>query len=116
RACSFPTLPLHDLLRSGTISHFAASVYSVNMTVIGLAFIAMWTYLVRVPTLLDPAVGADGARRARRSAAIGPVLYALSIPVAFVSAVACLIVYAALALYFAIVFPVVGGREVTDTA
>jgi len=91
-------------------------VYSVNMTAIGLAFIAMWTYLARVPALLDPGVGAGGARRARRSAAIGPMLYAISIPLAFVSALACLIVYAALALYFAIVFTISGGDEkVTDT-
>jgi uncharacterized membrane protein len=111
----FPTVLLADYLRSGTNSHIAAAVYSVNMTVIGLAFIAMWTHLMRVPALLDPEVGAEGARRARQSAAIGPALYALSIPLAFLSAVACLIVYAALALYFAIVFTVGGGREITTT-
>lgn len=113
----FPTVLLADYLRSGTNSHVAAAVYSLNMTAIGLAFIAIWTYLARVPALLESGVGPDGARRARRSASIGPVLYALSIPLAFVSAVACLIVYAALALYFAIVFTVGGrrGDEVTDT-
>ena len=112
----FPTVLLADYLRSGANSHIAAAVYSVNMTAIGLAFIAMWTYLARVPALLDPGVGAGGARLARRSAAIGPMLYAISIPLAFVSALACLIVYAALALYFAIVFTISGGDEkVTDT-
>jgi hypothetical protein len=80
------------------------------MTLIGLAFIAVWTYLIRVPRLLTPEVGADGARQARRDAAVGPVVYALSIPLAFVSPVACLIVYAGLALYFAISFTV-GGRD-----
>jgi hypothetical protein len=80
------------------------------MTMIGLAFIAMWTYLARVPALLAPDVGTEGARRARRAATVGPVLYALTIPLAFLSPVACLLVYAALALYFAIAFTV-GGRE-----
>jgi uncharacterized membrane protein len=111
----FPTVLLADYLRAGTNSHIAAAVYSVNMTAIGLAFIAMWTYLVRVPSLMDTRVGATGARSARRSAMVGPVLYGLSIPLAFVSAVACLIVYAALALYFAIVFTVGGGDGIRDT-
>jgi hypothetical protein len=76
------------------------------MMLIGLAFIAVWTYLARVPSLLEPEIGAEGALRARRAAVIGPVVYGLSIPLAFVSPVACLIVYAAMALYFAIAFTV----------
>ena len=69
-----------------------------------------------MPSLLTPEVGVEGARRARQAAVVGPVVYALSIPLAFVSPVGCLIVYAALALYFAISFTV-GGRNdrVTDT-
>jgi hypothetical protein len=86
------------------------------MTVIGLAFIAMWSYLARVPSLLAAEMGADGVRRARRAAMIGPVAFGLTIPLAFVSPVACVIVYAALALYFAISFTVVGrGERVTDS-
>jgi hypothetical protein len=85
------------------------------MTVIGLAFVAMWSYLARVPSLLARGMGAEGARRARRVAMIGPVAYGLTIPLAFVSPVGCLVVYAALALYFAIAFTVAGrGEEVTD--
>jgi uncharacterized membrane protein len=107
----FPTALLGEYIRDGDNAHIAAAVYGANMTAIGLAFIAMWTYLVRVPSLLAPAVGVEGARRARRAAMIGPVVYALTIPLAFVSPVACLIVYAALALYFAISFTVAGRTE-----
>ncbi len=112
----FPTALLGDYIREGDNAHIAAAIYGANMTLIGLAFIAMWTYLVRVPTLLTAEVGVEGARRARRAAVVGPVVYALSIPLAFVSPVACLIAYAALALYFAILFTV-GGRDdpVTNT-
>jgi uncharacterized membrane protein len=102
----FPTALLGDYIREGDNAHIAAAVYGANMTLIGLAFIAMWTYLIRVPTLLTPEVGVEGARRARRAAMIGPVVYALTIPLAFVSPVACLLAYAALALYFAIAFTV----------
>jgi hypothetical protein len=55
------------------------------MTVIGLAFIAIWSYLARVPSLLAPEMGADGVRRARRAAMIGPVAYGLTILLPFVS-------------------------------
>jgi uncharacterized membrane protein len=102
----FPTALLGEYIRKGDNAHIAAAVYGSNMTLIGLAFIAIWTYLARVPSLLAREVGTEGALRARRAAAIGPVLYGLSIPLAFVSPVACLIVYGALALYFAIVFTV----------
>jgi uncharacterized membrane protein len=107
----FPTALLGDYIREGDNAHIAAAIYGANMTLIGLAFIAMWTYLVRVPTLLTPKVGVEGARRARRAAIIGPVVYALTIPLAFVSPVACLLAYAALALYFAISYTVAGDAE-----
>src|SRR5262249_30185415 len=105
-----------DYIRKGDNAHVAAAVYGANMTLIGLAFIAIWTYLARMPSLLSAEVGTEGALRARRAAMIGPVVYALSIPLAFVNAVACLIIYAALALYFAISFTVAGrGDEVTGS-
>jgi uncharacterized membrane protein len=107
----FPTALLGEYIRDGDNAHIAAAVYGANMTLIGLAFIALWTYLARVPALLAPEVGTEGARRARRGAMVGPVAYALTIPLAFVSPIACLIVYATLALYFAIVFTVAGRNE-----
>jgi TMEM175 potassium channel family protein len=111
----FPTALLGEYIRKGDNAHIAAAVYSANMTLIGLAFLAIWTYLARVPSLLAPDVGTEGALRARRAAAIGPVAYGFSIPLAFVSPVACLIVYAVIALYFAITFAIARpGSEVTD--
>jgi TMEM175 potassium channel family protein len=107
----FPTALLGEYIREGDNAHIAAAVYGANMTLIGLAFIAMWTYLARVPSLLERGVGVEGARRARRAALVGPVVYGLTIPLAFLSPVACLIAYAALALYFAISFSVARGAE-----
>jgi TMEM175 potassium channel family protein len=110
----FPTALLGEYVREGDNAHVAAAVYSVNMTAIGLSFLAMWTYLARVPALLTPDMGTAGALRARRSVVIGPVSYGLSIPVAFVSPVACLVIYAVLALYFAISFTF-GLDEITSS-
>ncbi len=112
----FSTALLGRYIRQGDNAHIAAAVYGANMMLIGLAFIVIWTYLARVPSLLEPEMGAQGALRARRAAAIGPVVYGLSIPLAFVSPVACLILYAAIALYFAIVFTVARNtRGITNT-
>jgi uncharacterized membrane protein len=111
----FPTALLGEYIRKGDNAHVAAAVYGANMTLIGLAFIAIWTYLARVPALLTTGLGSEEARRSRRAAAIGPVVYGLSIPLAFVSPVACLVLYAAVALYFGVVFTVGGRDEVTDT-
>jgi uncharacterized membrane protein len=112
----FPTALLGEYIREGDNAHIAAAVYGANMTLIGLAFIAIWTYLARVPALIAPDVGARGARRARRAAAVGPIVYALTIPLAFVSPLACLVAYAALALYFAISFTVARREgEITDS-
>jgi uncharacterized membrane protein len=110
----FPTALLGEYIRKGDNAHVAAAVYGANMTLIGLAFIAIWTYLIRVPRLLARELGTEGAQRARRAAAVGPVVYALSIPLAFVSPVACLVLYAGLARYFGIAFTVSGrGESVT---
>ncbi len=97
----FPTVLLADYIRSGDNAHVAAAVYSANMVVIGLAFIAMWSRLIRAPALLVDGFTVDDARASRRRAVIGPVVYGASIGLAFVSAVLCLVVYACMALYFA---------------
>src|SRR5918996_1609457 len=87
----FPTALLGEYIRDGDNAHIAAAVYGFNMTMIGVSFTAIWTYLLRVPSLLGPDVETEAALRARRAAAIGPVIYALTIPLAFLSPVACLI-------------------------
>jgi uncharacterized membrane protein len=110
----FPTALLGEYIREGDNAHVAAAVYSANMTAIGLSFFAMWTYLARVPALLSPGIGTADALRARRSSIVGPVVYGLSIAVAFVSPVACLVIYGVLALYFAISFTV-GRDEITSS-
>jgi len=107
----FPTALLGEYIRGGDNAKVAAAVYSANMTLIGLAFFAVWTDLARVPELMERGFGAADALRTRRSMVVGPVLYGLSILLAFVSPVACLIVYAAVALYFAISFTVAGRAD-----
>ncbi len=99
----FTTALLAQYVRAGgSNSHIAAAVYSVDMTAMALCFLAAWLRLHAHAELRAPGVGTpDTARMLRRTIA-GPIVYGLSIALAFVSAIACLVVYALLAAYFTV--------------
>jgi uncharacterized membrane protein len=96
----WPTALLGEYVDAGDNAHIATVIYSVNMTVVGIMFIALWSYLALHPALLADGFTPADARRARRRTWVGPVVYGLTIPLALVSPYACLAVYAVLALYF----------------
>ena len=98
----FPTALLAHYVRRGDEAHVAAAVYGASMTCIGLAFIEMWRYLVRTPAVRVEGFTTDEARAGLRRTVVGPIGYGLTVPLAFVSPVACLVVWAALAVYFII--------------
>ena len=98
----FPTALLAEFAREGgTNSHQAAAFYSATMAAIGFAFLGLWKYLERHPELLIPGVPPENVRRSVRRSLVGPVVYTASIALAFVSALACFVVYALMAVYFA---------------
>ena len=98
----FPTALLASYVEDGgSNAATAAAIYSGTMAFIGLAFTAMWAYLDRHRDLLVVGIDAEQLRRSTRRSFVGPVVYGLSIPLAFVSAIACLFVYAGIAVYFA---------------
>jgi uncharacterized membrane protein len=100
----FPTALLAQYLREGGANaRIATAIYSVTMAVIGCGYLVLWWYLARNPRLLREGFGAAGAQQAFRRTVIGPSLYAASIVVALIAPKVCLLVYAALAVYF--VFP-----------
>jgi uncharacterized membrane protein len=99
----FATVLMAHHLRGGHEAHAAIVFYGVVATAMGLAFTGLWAYLARHPELL--ADGHDEAyarRRMRRTAVAGPTVYALAILVGLVNAVAGLILYAAVPVYFAL--------------
>lgn len=79
----------------------ATAIYSATMTVIGLLFMAMWWHLARHPEHTIDSVTPAQLRRSLRYSLVSPVVYGLSIALAFVSPYLCLVVYASLAAYFA---------------
>ncbi len=98
----FPTAVLGDYVQDATQGHVAAALYGFNMFLVGCGFLALWRHLLAHPELRGPAFGDADVRAGLRRTIVGPVCYAASIAVAFVSAPAALAVFAGLALYFAV--------------
>jgi uncharacterized membrane protein len=110
----FPTALLARYLRAGNDGRVATVIYSLTMVVIGLGFLVLWWYLARNPKLLRPEFGVKSAQRMLRRTVVGPAVYAASIIVALIAPVLCLLVYAAIAVYF--VFPAGGGTTSTTAS
>lgn len=98
----WPTSVLADFLGEGGIdASWATALYSLTMTVIGLLFMGMWWHLARHPEHTIDSVTEGQLRRSLKFSLVSPVVYGLTIPLAFVSPYLCLLVYAALSVYFA---------------
>lgn len=107
----FPTALLsHYLLHGGEDARVAAAAYSVNALIIALSFSALWAYLARTPAVLAPGFTTDMARAALARAGMGPAVYAVTIVLAFINPIACLIGHALVALYFVLPGRHTGGR------
>jgi uncharacterized membrane protein len=86
----------------GADERVAAVLYTGVMTLMGFSFAALWTYATRHRDLLSVDLSEDEIQRRTRRFTIGTPIYALSIVVALFSAPACLVIIAALAIYYAV--------------
>jgi len=98
----FPTAVLARYVRHGHDAKVAAALYGASMMTVGIAFIGLWSHLARTDTVRAPDFSAADARASRRRTFVGPIVYGLSVAVAFVSPVACLAIWAAIAVYFVV--------------
>jgi uncharacterized membrane protein len=96
----FPTRLLAEYLTAGDDAHLAAAVYSASMLATGLCFAGLWFAITREAGLLHEHIDRAAARATLRRFAVGNVFYLATIGLAFVSAIATLVVHAALALYY----------------
>jgi uncharacterized membrane protein len=98
----FPTALLATYVQDGGHNaSISAAIYSGTMCVIGVFFYFMWVHLERRPHLLVEGITIDQIRRAEQKSLVGPIVYGLSIGVAFISAWACFVIYGLIAIYFA---------------
>jgi uncharacterized membrane protein len=99
----WPTRLVAEYMREGgDPERVAALIYAGTMTMMGFAFGLLWRYATSHRDLLAVDLSeAEIARRTRRFT-IGAPIYAVSILVALFSAPACLVIIAALAVYYAV--------------
>jgi uncharacterized membrane protein len=95
----FPTALLAEhLLGAHADQQVAALVYAGSFLVLAIVFNVMWRYAVRVRIVTDDA----NVAAITRQYALGPILYAALVGVAFLDAEWCLVLSALIALYFAL--------------
>jgi uncharacterized membrane protein len=99
----WPTNVLATYMREGGADERVAAVlYTGVMTLMGASFGAMWTYATRNRRLLGDSLSTEEIRLWTRRFTIGAPVYAFAMLVGLVSAVACLMINALLAVYYAL--------------
>jgi TMEM175 potassium channel family protein len=98
----FPTNLLATYMREGGgDERVAGVVYTANMALMGLSFGTLWRYAVS-RRLLGVSLTDAEIRERTRNFTIGGPIYLLAMLVALISAPACLVINAALAVYYAL--------------
>jgi TMEM175 potassium channel family protein len=107
----FPTRIAAEFARSEVDRRNAALLYGLTLTITAVLFFALWMYgsrrLLRADA--DPRVVSG----ITRSYLPGPPLYAIATLLAFVSSIASLIMFAAIALYYALSAGLFGRSDAT---
>jgi uncharacterized membrane protein len=99
----WPTNVLATYMRhGGADERVAAVLYTGVMTLMGASFGALWGYAAHHRQLLGDSLSNEEIRSRTRRFTIGTPVYALAMLVGLVSAVACLVINALLAVYYAL--------------
>ena len=86
----------------GADERVAAILYTGVMTLMGVSFGALWTYATRHRNLIGETLSDEEIRVRTRRFTIGAPVYGYAMLVALVSAPACLVINALLAIYYAV--------------
>src|SRR3954452_1899302 len=99
----WPTNLLATYMREGgDAERLAALIYSGTMFAMGIAFGSLWRYAARDRRLLGSDLTEEEIRSRTLRLTIGAALYLVAFLVALVSAPACLVLNAALSVYYAV--------------
>jgi uncharacterized membrane protein len=96
----FPTAVLAEYLGEDEFRTEATLAYGATLTVIAMAFNALWLHAARSPRLLDDHVSPARIRSRTRRYLPGPILYGLTLPLALITPWIALSVYAFMAVFF----------------
>jgi TMEM175 potassium channel family protein len=105
----FPTRVVAEFAHTESDRRAAALLYGINFTITAIFFLAVWTYGSR--RLLRPDADPREVSGITRSYLPGAPIYATATLVAFISPVASLIMFAVIALFYAISSAVFGRTE-----
>lgn len=106
----FTTALMARYLTQSAGERLAAAIYAGSLLTMGLAFLALQRYTLRVrPELLHSHIGPEQRRRIFRRNAAGVLPYVLATALAAVSPYATLALCLAIACYYAL--PLAGGAE-----
>jgi uncharacterized membrane protein len=112
----YPTALLSRALADPRYAGVAVVFYSGTMVLVSSMFVVIWFHLARRPDLLHGGdATAEIARRRGRAGLVGPVLYAVMAPLAWLSPVAMLVGYAAVAIFYAS-RPFEGAQNVAEAS
>ena len=99
----FPTALLAAYVaEGGAAASTAAVVYGLLSLATALPWTFMWRHLIRHPELLEPPFDARHARQELRRGSIGPLVYAVAIPLAALLPLLALAFYIGIAVLYAI--------------
>ena len=96
----FTTALLAEYIRDGENAHIAAAVYSASMAGCAVGFQAIWWWIIRQREMLHEPMDPGSVRTATIRFGIGLVIYLAIIGLAFVNAIATLVVHFIVALYY----------------
>jgi uncharacterized membrane protein len=105
----FPTRVVAEFAHTNTDRRAAALLYGINMTLTAILFFAVWIYGSR--RLLRPDADRREVSGITRSYLPGTPLYGTATLIAFASPVASLIMFAAIALFYAVSSAVFGRNS-----
>jgi uncharacterized membrane protein len=109
----FPTRVVADFIKSSADRQDAALLYGITMTITAILFFAVWMYGSR--RLLRPDADRREVTGITRSYLPGTPLYATATLLALVNPIASLIMFAALALFYAVSSAVFGRDDAIDS-
>ena len=111
----FPTALMAAYVNAGGAAASTAAVaYGLLSVGTALPWIFMWKHLVDHPELLEPPFDAAYARVELKRGSIGPVVYAVAIPIALVAPLLALVFYVAVAVLYAVTSEGSRGRQLSS--
>lgn len=99
-AIPFPTSLLSEYIDQGSQAQVAAAVYGIVNLLMAVAFNLIWSYAAWHRRCLNDRLSPKEVDTITRTFRISVLVYAVTLGIALLSAVASLVVYAALALFY----------------